>query len=322
MDEELQGLQQESSSQEAQQQQQNQDSDSDLSAGAATAIIPWKYCNVYANNRSPERLFLFQGQSIFIQQRLDEKVTIDQNTGNVVWDGAYLMAKFLESHIGNLQGKSCLELGAGTGLVSIVAWLLGGTHVLATDLPGPHTEHVQKNTDSNAIRIAQERRQEILKHEKVEGEGVGGVEGGDERMRRRRNRQERSRLIELDSDNLNVAPLDWSTPVLPESVKFQGPFSYILCSEILYLPKFHRALLKTLTKFADDNTVVLLLWKQRGLGEERFFDIASRPSTGWKVEYLDRTVLDVEFQDQPYGVAQMTRIPAAPSTASQTDNLQ
>lgn len=74
--------------------------------------------------------------------------------------------------------------------------------------------------------------------------------------------------------------------MLPESVKFQGPFSYILCSEILYLPKFHRALLKTLTKFSDEHTVVLLLWKQRGLGEERFFDIACRPSTGWKVQYV------------------------------------
>ncbi|KAF9126980.1 hypothetical protein BGW39_006195 [Mortierella sp. 14UC] len=112
-----------------------------------------------------------------------------------------------------------------------------------------------------------------------------------------------------------------NTPVLPEYIKFQGPFSYILCSEILYLPKFHRALLKTLTKFADDQTVVLLLWKQRGLGEERFFDIASRPSTGWKVEYLDRTVLDIEFQDQPYGVAQMTRISVASSTISQPDSM-
>ncbi|KAG0377427.1 Protein-lysine methyltransferase mettl21c [Mortierella sp. AD032] len=207
MEEELQGLQQEGDIQAAQLQEHEQDSDS--SAGAATAIIPWKYCNVYANNRSPERLFLFQGQSVFIQQRLDEKVTIDQNTGNVVWDGAYLMSKFLESHIGNLQGKSCLELGAGTGLVSIVAWLLGATHVLATDLPGPHTEHVQRNTGSNAIRIAQERRQEILRHdEEVE---IGGAEGGggDERMRRRRNRQERDRMIELDGDNLDVASLDW-----------------------------------------------------------------------------------------------------------------
>ncbi|KAG9066468.1 Methyltransferase-like protein 21A [Linnemannia hyalina] len=270
MEEELQGLQLDGNTIQT---QQHQEQSSEAPEGTATALIPWKYCNVYANNRSPERLFLFQGQSIFIQQRLDEKVTIDQNTGNVVWDGAYLMAKFLESHIGNLQGKSCLELGAGTGLVSIVAWLLGATQVLATDLPGPHTEHVQKNTGTNARRIAQERGQKIAKHEEEE---------------------------------------------VVESVKFKGPFSYILCSEILYLPKFHRALLKTLTKFADDQTVVLLLWKQRGLGEERFFDIACRLSTGWKIQYLERTVLDAEFQDQPYGVAQMTRIPttSAPSSTS------
>ncbi|KAF8930281.1 hypothetical protein BGZ47_000671 [Haplosporangium gracile] len=102
---------------------------------------------------------------------------------------------------------------------------------------------------------------------------------------------------------------------------FKAPFSYILCSEILYLPKFHRALLKTLTKFADDQSVVLLLWKQRGLGEEHFFDIVCRPSTGWKVQYLERTVLDAEFQDQPYGIAQMTRISTNSPSSSPIDSL-
>ncbi|KAF9149442.1 Methyltransferase-like protein 21A [Linnemannia schmuckeri] len=318
MEEELQGLQLEGSTHQT---LQRQGQDLGAPEVTTTAIIPWKYCNVYANNRSPERLFLFQGQSIFIQQRLDEKVTIDQNTGNVVWDGAYLMAKFLESHIGSLQGKSCLELGAGTGLVSIVAWLLGATQVLATDLPGSHIEHVEKNTGINARRISQERRQEIARHEEEVIGGDVGVEKEDVRIRQRRNRQERNRMIELDSDSLSVAPLDWNAPVLPESVNFQGPFSYILCSEILYLPKFHRALLKTLNKFADDQTVVLLLWKQRGLGEERFFDIACRPSTGWKVQYLERTVLDAEFQDQPYGVAQMTRISTNSPSSSLIDSL-
>ena len=42
--------------QEQKQEQQQQDSDT-------TQLIPWKYCNVYANNRSPERLFVFQGHS-------------------------------------------------------------------------------------------------------------------------------------------------------------------------------------------------------------------------------------------------------------------
>lgn len=31
---------------------------------------------------------------VFIQQRLDEKVTIDQNTGNVVWDGVSKPLRF------------------------------------------------------------------------------------------------------------------------------------------------------------------------------------------------------------------------------------
>ncbi|KAI1313398.1 Methyltransferase-like protein 21A [Mortierella claussenii] len=268
-----------------------------------TEIVPWKYCNVYANNRSPERLFVVQGHSIFIQQRLDEKVTIDQNTGNVVWDGAYLMAKFLETRIKDLQGKTCLELGAGTGLVSIAAWLLGASSVLATDLAGEHIEHVKKNTSTNARRIASERRQTLFEAESLAHDPHAAI------IRRRMTRnRDRIQMIELKSKNLQVAALDWSSPTLPDSVPFQGPFSYILCSEILYLPQFHRALLKTLTKFADNHTIVILLWKKRGLGEERFFDIAARPSSGWNVEFLDnKAVLDPEFQDQPYGVAQMTR---------------
>ncbi|KAG0311455.1 Methyltransferase-like protein 21A, partial [Dissophora globulifera] len=238
-----------------------------------TDMVPWKYCNVYANNRSPERLFVFQGHSIFIQQRLDETIALDQNTGNVVWDGAYLMAKYLESHVKDLQDKTCLELGAGTGLVSIVAWLLGARHVLATDLAGAHTEHVKKNSSMNTTRIASER-QIAIAADATAGRGTRGTR-----------RRDRLRTIVLKSDDLQVAPLDWSSPSLPDEVAFQGPFSFILCSEILYLPQLHRALLKTITQFSDENTKVILLWKQRGLGEERFFELASRPSAGWHIEH-------------------------------------
>uniref|UniRef100_A0A8C7XRZ0 Methyltransferase 21C, AARS1 lysine n=1 Tax=Oryzias sinensis TaxID=183150 RepID=A0A8C7XRZ0_9TELE len=68
--------------------------------------------------------------------------------GGVMWPAALALCSFLESnkHAVNLEGKTILELGAGTGLVSIVATLLGGV-VTATDLP-----QVLSNLKANVMR--------------------------------------------------------------------------------------------------------------------------------------------------------------------------
>ncbi|XP_062383219.1 protein-lysine methyltransferase METTL21C-like [Sardina pilchardus] len=59
-----------------------------------------------------------------------------------------VLCKFLEkTQQISLRGKSVLELGAGTGLVSIVASLLGGW-VTATDLPEV-LENLTENLDAN-----------------------------------------------------------------------------------------------------------------------------------------------------------------------------
>ncbi|XP_071977148.1 protein N-lysine methyltransferase METTL21A isoform X3 [Engystomops pustulosus] len=50
----------------------------------------------------------------------------------VVWDAAVVLCMYLEAGGVNLQGRSVIELGAGTGLVGIVAALLGGD-VTVTD---------------------------------------------------------------------------------------------------------------------------------------------------------------------------------------------
>ncbi|XP_073501701.1 protein N-lysine methyltransferase METTL21A [Phyllobates terribilis] len=50
----------------------------------------------------------------------------------VVWDAAVILCLYLEAGGINLQGRSVVELGAGTGLVGIVAALLGAD-VTATD---------------------------------------------------------------------------------------------------------------------------------------------------------------------------------------------
>ncbi|XP_057192356.1 S-adenosylmethionine-dependent methyltransferase domain-containing protein isoform X2 [Triplophysa rosa] len=68
--------------------------------------------------------FFFTGQEISIRESLD-------SYGAVIWPGAVALCQYLEKNREqiDLMDKAVLELGAGTGLVSIV------TSLLATDLP-------------------------------------------------------------------------------------------------------------------------------------------------------------------------------------------
>ncbi|XP_054830009.1 protein-lysine methyltransferase METTL21E-like [Eublepharis macularius] len=73
--------------------------------------------------------FHFVGQEIKITEATD-------SYGAVVWPSALVLCHFLEMNVNsyNMVDKNVIEIGAGTGLVSIVASFLGA-HVTATDLP-------------------------------------------------------------------------------------------------------------------------------------------------------------------------------------------
>ncbi|XP_034550110.1 S-adenosylmethionine-dependent methyltransferase domain-containing protein isoform X2 [Notolabrus celidotus] len=73
--------------------------------------------------------FCFAGHDISIRESVD-------TYGALIWPGAIAMCQFLENNQQqvNLMDKAVLEIGAGTGLLSIVASLLGAW-VTATDLP-------------------------------------------------------------------------------------------------------------------------------------------------------------------------------------------
>ncbi|XP_024526197.1 protein N-lysine methyltransferase METTL21A [Selaginella moellendorffii] len=77
-------------------------------------------------------------------------------TGAVVWDSAVILTKFLEHAVDSgmleLQGKKCVELGAGCGLAGCVAALLGA-RVILTDLPD-RLRLLQKNVDENVSCFA------------------------------------------------------------------------------------------------------------------------------------------------------------------------
>jgi predicted nicotinamide N-methyase len=105
------------------------------------------------------------------------QVTIQQlpsgsgKTGLTVWNSGLLLTRLLVAWIASSpevqqwwKQQTVLELGCGTGLVSIVAGQLGAAHVLATDgnpdvISLAHT-NVQRNNNSNNKNDHDEQRQQ------------------------------------------------------------------------------------------------------------------------------------------------------------------
>lgn len=84
-------------------------------------------------------------QWISIQETPDSQ---EAGTGVMVWDGAVLLARYLEKARQQVTGKRVLELGAGCGVVGISAAILGAEQVLLTDLPYV-LPLLQSNVNSN-----------------------------------------------------------------------------------------------------------------------------------------------------------------------------
>ncbi|XP_004680335.1 PREDICTED: putative methyltransferase-like protein 21E pseudogene [Condylura cristata] len=96
--------------------------------------------------------FRFAGHDIRITEATD-------CYGAVVWPSALVLCYFLETNTKqyNMVDKNVIEIGAGTGLVSIVASLLGA-QVTATDLPellGNLQYNISRNTKSRCKHLPQ-----------------------------------------------------------------------------------------------------------------------------------------------------------------------
>ncbi|XP_037384522.1 protein-lysine methyltransferase METTL21C [Talpa occidentalis] len=104
----------------------------------------------------------FAGEKIVLQESLE-------NLGALVWPAAVALCRYLEEHAEelNLQDAKILEIGAGPGLVSIVASILGA-EVTATDMPdilGNLQYNLLRNTLTRAAHLPDVR-------ELVWGEGL------------------------------------------------------------------------------------------------------------------------------------------------------
>ncbi|ETV96979.1 hypothetical protein H310_09828 [Aphanomyces invadans] len=79
--------------------------------------------------RQMEELSLAGSLSMLSEMR----ETTSEISGQRIWPGSYLLAEFVHAHPNIVARKRVLELGAGTGLVSLVSRLVGAKSVVATD---------------------------------------------------------------------------------------------------------------------------------------------------------------------------------------------
>ncbi|CAI5956894.1 unnamed protein product [Closterium sp. NIES-64] len=69
---------------------------------------------------------------------------------STVWDSSIVAGKFLERHAHLVHGKTCIELGAGCGLLGITLAVLGARAVVVTDMPG-NLPLLHRNVQANAL---------------------------------------------------------------------------------------------------------------------------------------------------------------------------
>jgi predicted nicotinamide N-methyase len=236
------------------------------------ALVPWVYNNPRSvtADRQPSRQFIFQGKVIEVLQDVDAEIDATRNTALRLWDGAFLLARYLENHdafpIGFWQGLRCLELGAGCGLVGLVAWLLGGD-VTLTDLPSA-TGHTLQSVTANVSRLA-------------DADAV---------------------MVERKS-SVRVKDYIWGEES-PE-LRSCAPYDVILGSDVIYCAESVSCLIDALEAMSSEKTLILLSYKRRYLGEELFFDMLT--ARNFKYETVPRNLHPCDFRDSEYDIYRVSR---------------
>ncbi|XDV52276.1 hypothetical protein PO909_021027 [Leuciscus waleckii] len=99
-----------------------------MNADPELSLFP-EDCRLFEDSFSAENTYRVSGQNITIHQYYCANLGVSAS----VWDSALHLCQFFEKESLDLSGKRIIELGAGTGLVGIVAARLGA-QVTITDL--------------------------------------------------------------------------------------------------------------------------------------------------------------------------------------------
>jgi len=225
------------------------------------ALVPWTYNNIRIDNKTANRKFFLAGASLEVLQNLNCEITSTQNTHYKLWDGAFLLAKYLEKRYNDKTfwgNKHVLELGAGCGLVGMVVGLLGAKKVWLTEC-NEAVEHTRKCLENNRSTC--------------------------------------------NLSNVDCEVLNWG-----ESNQVLGKkFDVILGSDIIYSSdtKVLKNLIASLRQFSHTQSLILISYKPRGLGEDKFFSLLK--NLHFEYNIIDRVTHPAEFKGSDYNILQIVK---------------
>ena len=155
-------------------------------------------------------------------------------TGLITWDSSVILAKYLEFNPSIVQGKSVLELGAGTGVCGISAAYLGADSVILTDL-----EYVLNNLQNN-VEI------NFPRHPHTDETSM---------------RQIHARLLEWGNNSTYIFPNQSNMSAMSSSIQSDNNWDIILGADIVWLENLVPLLIHALKSLVSKSTLFILSYR-------------------------------------------------------------
>jgi nicotinamide N-methyltransferase len=178
-----------------------------------------------------------------------------------LWNGAKIISNYFEDSPSRVQGRTVLELGAASGLPSLVAGLLGAAKVVMSDYPDVEiVQNMQKNIDLCDEGDGDELKGKIAK-------------------------------------TIDAAGFIWGTDVQPLLARLppsHSKFDVLILADLLFRHSEHGALVKTIKEaMTEDGTAYVFFTSYRPWLREKdmkFFDVARE--AGMLVEKVQEVRLE------------------------------
>ncbi|KAL6865784.1 Protein N-terminal and lysine N-methyltransferase efm7 [Amphichorda felina] len=199
---------------------------------------------------------------------------------HVLWNGAKIISDYFEDDPSRVRGKTVLELGAASGLPSLVAAILGANKVVMTDYPDVDlVANMQKNIDEcDETTEPRGRIAEVI-------DAVGFVWGGDPEPL----------LARLPSSEGPEGSSGKTTP---------AKFDVLILADLLFRHREHPDLVKTIRetlRAGPDSVAYVFFTSYRPWKKDldmAFFDVAR--DAGFEVEQVEERRLEKPlFENDP-----------------------